>query len=412
MKKNKPTILLDEVLEEVFSLYEKKYGLKPFIVEKDGRNKSFTKKHTANLPVVVKARAYALQEAVRWGEPYVAFLVPNVVFWVVPVERDEKILAAIVGGEVAVDRDPYSHIETVNHLVANGSSRDDATRYINSLPVWESQEQTRDAAEYLFKLFYQLSGWRPVMLERNHARQIQQRQIAEEIHSMKKGLHASSPLDEERRLLSLMKAGDTRAARGELNRALGILFSQTANLMLLRAQLVEMMGYLVRSAIEDNPAMESLVASNHRWMTCLIEADDFEELSRVVQESLDDFMGKMALHGHTRSGKTVAKILDWLGDHYHEEVTLARLGKEVGLSPFRVAHIVKAETGKTMLQHIHRLRIQEAQRLLEQSAMSCSDVAYEVGFSDQSYFIKQFRKWMGITPHRYRKMIRDCQKSK
>jgi len=43
--------------------------------------------------------------------------------------------------------------------------------------------------------------------------------------------------------------------------------------------------------------------------------------------------------------------------------------------------------------------------------MSCTDIAYEAGFGDQSYFIKQFRKWMGITPARYRKLYQSRQSS-
>lgn len=85
------------------------------------------------------------------------------------------------------------------------------------------------------------------------------------------------------------------------------------------------------------------------------------------------------------------------------------LSKKVGLSTFRISHLVKETTGKTVLQHVHQLRVQEAQRLLEQSDMSCTDIAYEAGFGDQSYFIKQFRKWMGITPARYRKLYQSRQ---
>ncbi|RKX33914.1 MAG: AraC family transcriptional regulator, partial [Verrucomicrobia bacterium] len=40
------------------------------------------------------------------------------------------------------------------------------------------------------------------------------------------------------------------------------------------------------------------------------------------------------------------------------------------------------------------------------SEISCTDIAYETGFGDQSYFIKQFKKWMGITPAKYRKSCR------
>jgi AraC-like DNA-binding protein len=404
-KGNNQSILLSTLCDEVFSQYRRQYGLLPFRIEKDGARPDYPRRHLENLPALAKARANALQESERWGESYVSFLMPNVMFWVVPIEMNQRILGAVVGGVVAVDNDPYSHIETVNHLVTHGAPRAEAIRYVNALPVWEMQHKMREASEFLFKLFYQVSGWQPVYLQKNHARMVQQRQIAEEIHSLKKGLHAASPVDEERRLLSLMKAGDLRAARGELNRTLGIMFSQTANVSLLRAQAVEMMGYLVRAAVEDNAAMGALIEKNHRWMTQLIEADDFENLSRSLQEALDDFMQNMALQGHSKTGESASRALAWLSDHFHENVTLAQMAKAVGLSSSRAAHILKEGTGKSMLQHIHRLRVQEAQRLLERSDMSSSEIAYEVGFSDQSYFIKQFRRWMGVTPSKYRRML-------
>jgi YesN/AraC family two-component response regulator len=213
-------------------------------------------------------------------------------------------------------------------------------------------------------------------------------------------------MDEERTLLSLMKAGDQKGARRELNKTLGALFAHTADIRLIKAHLIEMMGYLVRSALEESPHMSPLIEKNHGWMTQIIDSRDFESLSNVVADALDDFMRNIYLQGHSRTNQTVATILNYLSDHFHENISLEMLSKETGLSTFRVAHLVKEVTGKTVLQHVHQLRIQEAQRLLEQSNLNCTDIAYETGFGDQSYFIKQFRKWMGITPARYRRLYK------
>jgi len=64
--------------------------------------------------------------------------------------------------------------------------------------------------------------------------------------------------------------------------------------------------------------------------------------------------------------------------------------------------LVKQHTGKTISQHIRSMRLQEACRLLKSTNLSYSDIAYELGFTDQSYFIKQFKETMGITPAKYR----------
>jgi len=365
-----------------------------------------SKSSVCNLPPLVNARAHALNESVRWGEPYIFFLMPNVLSWIVPLVRNGVVHGGLIGGEVMSEQSPYDQLETINHLTSAGAPRPAAEKYISQLPVWD-QDQSQKAAEFLFSLTYYTLHWDISLLSENREKAFRQQQIAEEIHRRKQGRGSRTLIDDERTLLSLMKAGDQKGARRELNKTLGALFSHTADIRLIKAHVIEMMGYLVRSAIEDSPQMSSLIEKNHLWMTAIIDANDFETLSNVVADSLDDFMSNIYLHGQNRTNETVARILDFLSENFHEPVTLKMLSGEVNLSTFRISHLVKEQTGKTVLQHVHQLRVQEAQRLLEQSEMSCTDIAYEAGFGDQSYFIKQFRKWMGITPARYRRLYQS-----
>jgi AraC-like DNA-binding protein len=360
----------------------------------------------SNLPLLVHARACGLAEAVRWGEPYIFFLIPNVISWIIPVVKKTELLGGLLGGTVMAENDPHDRLETINHLTTAGCPRNTAEQYVKNLPVWTDRDRPQKAAEFLFALTCCELNWDMLMLSENRKKALRQRQIAEEIHRRKQGSAGRTLIDDERTLLSLMKAGDQKGARRELNKTLGALFSHSADIRLIKAHVIEMMGYLVRSALEDSPHMSTLIEKNHAWMTKIIDAADFEALSHVVADALDDFMRNIYLQGHSRANETVAKLLNYLGSNFHENITLEMLSKEVGLSTFRIVHLIKEVTGKTVLQHVHQLRVQEAQRLLEQSDLSCTDIAYETGFGDQSYFIKQFRKWMGITPARYRRLYR------
>lgn len=405
-------ILSGATLKRIGKSYRSSYALNVFEVLPSGLCTGCKDKMT-NLPVLVNARADGLTEAVRWGEPYIFFLIPNVISWIIPVVKESEVLGGLLGGAVMTDNDPHDQLETINHLTTSGCPRKTAERYVKSLPLWRDKERPQKAAEFLFALTCCELNWDMLLLSENRKKALRQRQIAEEIHRRKQRSTSRTLIDDERTLLSLMKAGDQKGARRELNKTLGALFSHTANIRLIKAHVVEMMGYLVRSALEDSPHMSSLIEKNHAWMTKIIDAADFEVLSNVVADALDDFMRNIYLQGHSRTNETVAKILNYLSDNFHENITLKTLAEESGLSIFRVAHLVKEVTGKTVLQHIHQLRVQEAQRLLEQSDMNCTDIAYETGFGDQSYFIKQFRKQMGITPARYRRLYQTtCPISK
>ena len=395
-------ILPADALKRIQKSYRSSYDLTICEITPSGYcpNK---KDSITNLPVLVNSRAYGLSESVRWGEPYIFFLIPNVISWIIPLAKDNEVVGGLSGGAVMTDRDAHDQLETINHLTTAGCSRKTAEQYVKSLPLW-SQDRPQKAAEFLFALTCCELNWDMLLLSENRKKALRQRQIAEEIHRRKQGSHDRTLIDEERTLLSLMKAGDQKGARRELNKTLGALFSHTADIRLIKAHVIEMMGYLVRSALEDSPHMSTLIEKNHAWMSTIIDAEDFEVLSNVVADALDDFMRNIYIYGHSRTNDTVARVLSWLSENFHENVTLEMLSKETGLSTFRIAHLIKEVTGKTVLQHVHQLRVQEAQRLLEQSDLNCTDIAYETGFGDQSYFIKQFRRQMGITPARYRRL--------
>ena len=63
-------------------------------------------------------------------------------------------------------------------------------------------------------------------------------------------------------------------------------------------------------------------------------------------------------------------------------------------------------TGQTPLQYLNRKRIEAATDMLRASNLSVSDVAWQVGFGDVSYFTRLFRQHTGLTPARYRQSVR------
>jgi AraC-like DNA-binding protein len=261
-----------------------------------------------------------------------------------------------------------------------------------------------EAAQFLNDLFYSISGWRPVQMRENRVRAIQQKQINESIEDQKRrGETALYAFEKERILLANIRAGDRNEARRILNEMLAAIYLSSPKLVVLRARAVELMSCLTRAAIEDNPLMEPLIERNHTWTERMVKAADFENLSQVLMEALDDFIDGIYLHGVNRSNSKVHRALDFINANFASDISLRGVAVEVGLSPCRLAHLVKEFTGRTVLQIIQQVRVRHAQHLLERSSMSCTEIAYEVGYGDQSYFTRQFRRLTGTTPARYRK---------
>jgi AraC-like DNA-binding protein len=398
------SLLPPDTLRRIRGEYRRRYGLEAHPVSCDGSVLDAPSPAVRNLPLLKRARADALQESVRWGEPYSFFLTPGIVSWIVPGVDGEVVQGGLGGGEVRSHEDPQDRSEAVNYLVSAGATRLAAERYVSGLPIWP-QSRTPEAEDWLFARLYILTGWKPILLDRNRANAQQQGQIAEEIHRRKTADSSAYPLDQERELLALIRVGDRVGVRRGLNRLIAHVFVHSTRIPLVQARMIELLGYLVRAAVEDNPALDSLVERHILWIERVIAAKDFEGSCAALREALDEFIDQIGLQGFNRHNRHVSRVLEFLSQHYTRTIRLDEAAAQAGLSRFRVAHLVKECTGKTIQQHIKRLRIQKARTWLEETDKDFADIAHELGFSDQSHFIRHFRDVTGLTPARYRRTV-------
>jgi AraC-like DNA-binding protein len=357
----------------------------------------------AALETVRRSRTFALHESVTQGEPELYSPLPGLQGGLIPLESDRLIQGALLVGETLDSGTPDPKALAVKSLASLGVSAREAGLAVRRLPLL-SADELRRITQDLSDEFYRRSGWTKPLLAENRLRTLQQRQIAEAIAQQEQaGGQPVYPFEKERILLSFIKAGDRESALRVLNEMLAAMYLTSPQLPVLRARAIELMGYLTRTAVEDSLAMESLIESNHAWMARLIQAADFESLSRVLMQALDDFIEGIYRRGYGHGHPRVNQALDFMQEHFAAAISLRDVAQAAGVSPFRIAHLVKEHTGKSVLQWILALRVKQAQHLLETTSKSGTEIAYETGFGDQSTFIKQFRVRAGLTPARYRR---------
>lgn len=97
------------------------------------------------------------------------------------------------------------------------------------------------------------------------------------------------------------------------------------------------------------------------------------------------------------------EIMKYIGNDYRN-IVLKDLAEHFNYSTDYMGKLVKKITGKTFNELRRDIRMRRAKYLLKNSNMSISDVISRVGYSNLSYFYKQFREDTGITPDEYRKI--------
>ncbi len=97
-----------------------------------------------------------------------------------------------------------------------------------------------------------------------------------------------------------------------------------------------------------------------------------------------------------------SRISAYLSRHYSEKISLEDVSRELYFSAAYCESEFKKYMGKSIIQHLIDLRIEEAKKLLADTSMSCSGIAAVVGFDDANYFSRIFKKRTGYSPLRYR----------
>ncbi|MBD1907863.1 AraC family transcriptional regulator [Funiculus sociatus GB2-A5] len=95
-------------------------------------------------------------------------------------------------------------------------------------------------------------------------------------------------------------------------------------------------------------------------------------------------------------------VKDFIEEHLAENLSIADLASVVHISPFHFARAFKTATGQPPHRYITHRRMERAKMLLSVTRLPVAEVAYRVGFSNQSHFTAQFRRATGTTPKGYR----------
>jgi AraC family transcriptional regulator len=96
--------------------------------------------------------------------------------------------------------------------------------------------------------------------------------------------------------------------------------------------------------------------------------------------------------------RTVAAFIE---DHLADAISLASLAQLVRLSPFHFSRAFKQSFGLPPHRYHVARRIERAKTLLVESAMSVTEIGFQVGFSETSAFSATFRRLTGTTPTAY-----------
>ncbi|MCP1191315.1 response regulator [Priestia flexa] len=112
--------------------------------------------------------------------------------------------------------------------------------------------------------------------------------------------------------------------------------------------------------------------------------------------------------------KRMQEIVAYVEDYYMEDISLQKLSKMFFLTREHISRKFKKETGMTLSKYVTNLRVRQAKQWLLETAETIHSISLMLGYQDEKYFSKLFKKVVGLTPFEYRALyanVRDSEKS-
>lgn len=100
--------------------------------------------------------------------------------------------------------------------------------------------------------------------------------------------------------------------------------------------------------------------------------------------------------------KYIAQVMEYIERNYAEKISLQELAAIALLSPNHLCKVFKDLTGITVSEYVQKLRMDKACELLSDTDLTLAEIAAEVGYQDENYLRRMFKKELGQTPSKYR----------
>lgn len=412
-------ISLDEgIIREHLKTYNKVSGISCFLTDESGET-IYTegvvqqyctkfKSLTGDKCPCAGAHLYAGKQAEKIGESYIYFCPGGLVHWTAPIVIKGIYRCALVGGPVQMSLpDSYMVDKIMEANKFDISNKAMLQSYLNLVHFVEP-EKVRYLSEMLYILAKDIMAEEVRVLTERKKFYQDQAEINENIQNAKttaEHITQYYPVELEDELVSRVKRGDKKGAKTILNELLGhALFSNGNNFELTKARVLELMIMLSRAAVEGGGNLEMIFGLKYKYLHEMSELNTVEGLCEWIVKVLECFTDCVFFIGNPNNSAIIQKAIHYINENYMNNISLEIVSDYVYLSTSYFSRLFKKELGINFIDYLNKVRVEESKKYLFDLKVPLSDVANIVGFTDQSYYTKVFKKIEGVSPGQFRKM--------
>jgi two-component system response regulator YesN len=350
---------------------------------------------------------YGMLQAQRFGGKYIYFCPAGFNFIISPIISSEGAVAyAKAGPFLMVDQEDYIKYDLMDLLKIPEEQIENIKELINPVPYMPPEKVTKLST----LLFMSIGFVNNIKICNDMLKTKSSDEIQGHIGEMLRSLKAqyveedlAYPFDKENELISAIVDGNKPEANRLLNDLLGyIFFYSGGKFEVIRARVFELLVLLSRAAVEGGADAEHIFTLNCKYFDEINHLKSIDELCLWLVEIMNDLTDYVFRFTDVKHVDIIRRSVDYIRRNYAKKITLEDVASYVYLSPSYFSKVFKDEMDMNFNAYLNKVRIDKAKQLLMNDSIRLVDVSGLVGFEDQSYFSKVFKKLTGVTPGRYK----------
>ncbi len=168
--------------------------------------------------------------------------------------------------------------------------------------------------------------------------------------------------------------------------------------------------------LDDQKVMAGEIVTNRIELNMLSSGEFgwYSTSKRPLHNDNGDIIGTYGFTHHLEqtsqalsSIEAIKAPVEYVRENYHREITIDDLAKMSFLSVSALERRFKKHLGKTPKQFINEIRLENARRMLIETKLPIVEIAYQCGFSEHSYFSRQFKIMFGTLPSVLREQMQQ-----
>ena len=216
----------------------------------------------------------------------------------------------------------------------------------------------------------------------------------------------------EKRFFKLVSEGQTEAALEMWNRMENIPLAEQLGPYDLQRLIASTTGlrFLLRMVAEQSGVHPAVAyAISLAFGQKLFSVRDRKALNHITHDMIREYSNAVQSAHSSQYSPAVWSVINYLNLHIAQKTDMKRLAALTNCGQDVLSQCFRAETGLTIAQYVAQERCRSAAELLKRTDLPVSEISAQVGYLDNNYFVKVFKKYSGETPTGYRGRFRQSK---